>query len=221
MKLLFIAAATLALSLTSNAHATTVNIDLEAGSGGTAHVGADGPLSSAGGTFWNQVVSGTNTADLRDEFGATTGVNIRFSSSGGESFTDIGINDLQDSGAQGSFVLYGLDASSLYTLAVYVGENGGFNLEHASDTDSFFFADPGADGWSLPGSVSIPSGPRGDYYLIRDLAPANLGGGDFGFSFSTDGTVTGIQVVVPEPSTLLLMSLGLIGLAATRRGGRS
>ncbi len=205
-------------SLTSAAGAVTINIDLEAAAGGTTHVGDDGVLSSTGGTVWNGVISGTDTNDLLDEFGAASTVDIQFSGSDGETFTDSGINDLQDSGSLASITLGGLDPGVLYTLAVYVGFNGGFSFAHAAGTDFFFFGDPGADGWGLPGTESIPSGAGGDYFLLTDFAPADLGGGDYGFTLGPDGTVTGVQVLVPEPSSVLLVSLGIIGLAVKRRG---
>lgn len=221
MRLLQTIAAVLVVSLAGAASAvTTVNIDLEAAGGGTTHVGDDGAISSAGGTVWNGVVSGTDTNDLLDEFGVASTVDIRFSGSGGGTFTDAGINDLQDSGSSASIELFDLDPGMTYTLAIYVGLNGGFSFTHAGGTDFFFFGDPGADGWSLPGTESIPNGTSGDYYLLTGFVPANLGAGDFGFSIGPDGTVTAVQVLVPEPSSFLLVSLGIIGLTAKRRSGR-
>jgi hypothetical protein len=197
----------------------TVNVDLEDPAGAaTQHVGDDGILSNPGGTVWNSVLTGTDTSNLVDEFGGATGVNIRFEDSFAQTFTDTGINDLQDSGASTGIELHGLAQNQSYDLAVYVGENGGFNFEHAGGPTSYFFADPGADGWSLPGSESIPNGAGGDYYLITGVMPVDLGGGDFGFGFGLDGTVTAMQIVIPEPSTLLLFGLGIVGLTAV--GGR-
>jgi hypothetical protein len=207
----------LTLGLATAAPAAVINVDIEAGDpGDTNHVGADGPLSTPGGTVWNSVVAGTNTANLLDEFGNPSTVDITFSGASSQTFSDSGINNLQDSGGFDFIQLVDLDPSATYEIAVYVGSSGGFNLLDANGLQHLFFGDPGADGWSLPGTESIPDGLGGDYYRVSGLVPLVLDGWVFGIEIQPDGVITGIQIV-PEPGTSLLLASGIAVLAFARR----
>lgn len=195
-----------------------VNIDMEAGvAGDTNHSGDDGPLSHAGGMWWNSVETHVSTQNLPTEFGLPTPFGVVFLSDEpmGDVFTDSGINNLQDSGTFESFLITGLIPGESYDLAVYLGYNGFVAVEHLGGTTSAGFTDPGADGWGLPGT----EGSEGDYFYFPGLQPMQLDrNGVHGFSFSLDGVATGLQIrgEVPEPGALLLLALGVLPLARRR-----
>ena len=105
---------------------SVINVDFEGrDSDDDTHSGADGVLSTPGGTAWNSVYPNQDANDLADETGATTGVDIVFTS------TSVGVsgtvnnnyppytNVLQDSGIRGSFRVEGLIGAWLYDLAFY------------------------------------------------------------------------------------------------------
>ena len=180
----------IAVCVCGSANATVVNIDFEAGLAGDAtYAGDDAALSSAGGTTWNSVVY-PGATDLPDEFGAATTVAVELDSNSTWNNTAAG-NALQDSGAQSSIYVIGLDPGESYTIAVYIDDFSGFGVEDAIGFHGFFgFGDPGADGWSLPGT----EGNGGDYILVSGLQPFEVLPGESGFSLLPDGTITGIQI---------------------------
>ena len=182
-----------------SSRADVVNIDFDSSSAGNQnHVGDDGPLSTTGGTLWNQTTVGTDVLNLSTEFGLGTAVDLIYSGSEAQDFNDPGINDLQDSGAATIFRITGLVSGETYDIAVYMGLFGGFFV---SNGPGFIgFGDPGADGWSLPGT----EGNGGDYFLVTGLTPADFGNGEFGLEFLADGCITALQItgVSPEPSCI-------------------
>ncbi len=201
------------VALTGAAGAAVVNVDFNGNptGGDVTHFGDDGALSSPGGTLWNGVPTPSDAFDIPDEFGNPTDVDVIAGNvSGG---TDPIANDLQDSGASGEFLITGLDPAISYTLAVYTATGGGFIFTDASGDSFWFFADPGPDA-SLPGDEIV--GNVGDYFLISGAIPKDLGGGVFGFEFSTDGIVTGLQIV-PAPGAAALAALGGLAMARRRR----
>lgn len=168
MRCLRVAAAALVVSLAGAAEALTVPGDLEAPAATTRYVGNEGLLSGSGRTEWNDVSGRTGTGGLLGEFGNASGVNIRVASSRSDPFTDLGINMLQDSMATDSITLHGLDPFELYAIAVFVGFNGGFGVDHASgDIDFFSPGGPGGGNRSLPGTEASLDGSVKDYYLSR------------------------------------------------------
>ncbi len=197
--------------------ANVVNIDVEAGApGDMTHVGADGPLSTSG-VLWNAVIGGVGMNNLMDEFAGPSPFDIVYMSPGpGLTFSDPGINDLQDSGAFDAFEIQDLLPGQMYEIAAYVAHNGGFNFQDANGTRGFFFGNPAADGWSLPGT----EGNGGDFFLVGGAMPYDLGGGVYGVRFQLDGSITGLQISgpVPEPAGLLLLGVG--GIALLRRQQR-
>jgi hypothetical protein len=202
-----------AISLSAGlAGAATVNVDFNGNptGGDVNHVGDDGVFSTPGGTLWNGIAPPADAFDIPDEFGVPTTIDVIAGNAGGG--TDTVANDLQDSGTDGPFSITGLDPSVVYTMAVYTGTNGGFGFTDANGERFFFFADPDADGPSLPGSEVINN--TGDYFIVDNIIPRDLGNGDFGVDFGLDGIVTGLQIV-PSPGAVALLGLG--GLAATRR----
>ncbi|UCE60152.1 MAG: PEP-CTERM sorting domain-containing protein [Phycisphaerales bacterium] len=215
MRLSALLAGVLVVGIGSFAAADVINIDVEAGvPSDTNHSGADGPLSSPGGAFWNFVIGGLDASDLYTEFAGPTPFDIVYlTADGNASYSDPGINNLQDSGSYNAFQILDLLPGQTYTVAAYVGHNGGFLVQDANGSQAYFYGDPGADGWSLPGS----QGNGGDYFLVSGLMPYDTGNGEYGLWFSLDGTITGLQISgpIPEPSSLILLLLG--GLALLRR----
>src|SRR5690242_4988553 len=123
----------LVLGVSSRSHAIIVNADLDPVGAGTTHVGANGALSTAGGTTWNRVDIGVNKSNLVTEFGAASPVSIRFngsSSSGTDSNSTNDIQDLTYSG--GGFTISGLLPSQQYTFVAYIGVNTGFKITDAN-----------------------------------------------------------------------------------------
>jgi len=188
------------------AAAELVNVDIEGDPpNDTTHSGSDGVLSG-GGTFWNGVAAGVNTAGLLDELGSPTSMELVFVSGGG--ITDgSSTNDLQDSGAYGTIEVRGLSQSAQYDVAVYA-----FPFSFLGFTDSGGISGgpcTGSPTYLLPGTVNV------DYCLFEDRTPADLGGGEYGFSIGGDGAVMGIQVLGPGGSSgSPVPALGVGGFAA-------
>lgn len=191
-----------------------VNVDIEGGTADTTHTGADGIFSTTG-RFWNGVPTNVNASGLLDEFGSVTPFGVNFSRPA-DTFGQVdpaSSNDLQDSGVQTTgFQVTGLRSGARYDLAGYIGFNGGFTVVDATGDRGFVgFGDPT---YVLPGIETISGGQRGDYILFSGLIPADLGGGNFGITINTDGTLTGLQVrgAVPEPATVVLCAISIAAL---------
>jgi len=205
------------------ASAAVVNVDIEGGTADTTHAGADGIFSTTG-RVWNGVPTNVNTLGLLDEFGSATPFGANFSRPA-DTFGQVdpaSSNNLQDSGIQTTgFQITGLLPGASYDLAGYIGFNGGFTVVDA--TGDRGFVGFGSPTYALPGIETISGGQRGDYVLFSGLIPANLGGGNFGVTISTDGTLTGLQIrgAVPEPATLFLFASALLPLAWWRRRDRT
>lgn len=197
----------------AGAWADVVNVDIEAGAAGdTTHVGDDGPLSTPTGTLWNSVQAGAT--DLQTEFGNFSPFDIVYPGAPGPfAYNDPNINNLQDSGNFGAFMILDLVPGAVYQLAVYCGTNGGFIFGDKNGTRPFFFTHPEADGWSLPGT----QGDGGDYFLVDNVQPAEISPGVWGVGINPDGAITGLQIsgTVPEPAGLALLAVG--GLLLRRK----
>jgi len=108
------------------------------------------------------------------------------------------------------------EARSLYTLAMKVGLN--YNASQAQALWDVFTsgtsATVGGKEWAQASGLS---GNAGDVF--------DLGGGDFALVLDASGngvsTVAEPSTVIPEPSTFVIWSLGLIGLAAYARWRRT
>lgn len=209
---LALAAAVLVVSIAS---AEVVNVDIEGSIKSDAtHVGDNGPLSSAGGLLWKSVWGGTAVLNLPTEFGGATPFDMVYTGDAIPAIVkDRDASDLQDSGDFGAFEIRDLLPGETYTLAVYVGHNGGFVLTDDRGTDGYFFGLPEADGWGLPGT----EGNGGDYFLVPDVEPMELSAGVWGVRVLPDGPITALQISgpVPEPTTGVLLTLA--GLLALRR----
>lgn len=207
------------------ADGASVNLDFEGGTADTTHVGDDGIYSSPGGTLWTSVLPNVAQSNLKNEFGGVTPLGVAFSSSASGVVDGSATNNLQDSGFQvgglgTGLQIVGLDPDLTYDIAGYIGPNAGFNVTDATGSLGFIgFGDPT---YALPGIETIDGGQRGDYILFSDLEPADLGGGEFGITISTDGVLTGLQIIdiVPEPATAWLLVLGLVVVGGGRRRRR-
>lgn len=96
----------------------------------------------------------------------------------------------------------------------------GFWLADASDVSAdltLTFSDGSSSNWSL---ITYPQA-NGDLKYVTVTSSQNILGGTLTFSNTTDNDGWGIDNVtvgsLPEPGTLLLMGLGLLGLGAARR----
>jgi hypothetical protein len=204
---------TIAVATCGFAYGNVVNVDFEAGlAGDQTYMGDDAALSTPGGTLWNSLEF-PGGSDLPDEFGGSTPFGVEILDVLVDSNAAAG-NVLQDSGASSPMYVIGLLPGEMYSIAGYVDTNGGFGVTDATGYLGFFgFADPGADGWTLPGT----EGDGGDYFLIDDLQPFEIEPGKWGVEINPDGNITGLQIsgMVPEPSSLAL--LAAVSLLATRR----
>lgn len=203
------------------ASAELINVDFEGDPpNDTTHSGADGVLSG-GGAVWNGIETGVDASALLDESGATTVVDILFSSSGGGVTDASATNDLQDSGTLRMFNVEGLDSGTLYDVAVYAHP---FSL--ISFTDS-----TGVSGGLCTASPTylLPGTLAADYCLYEDRTPADLGGGEYGFTVAgIDGVVMAMQILgqAGEPAAVpalsahgiagLLLGLLAVGAGSTR-----
>jgi len=205
VRILLAVIATAALAV--GAAAEVVNVDIEAGEpNDTTHVGDDGGISTPGGMLWTSVTSATSGLDLLTEFGLPSPFDIIYvASPSPATYTDAGINNLQDSGDFGVFAIRDLVPGHVYELAVYCGYNGGFILHDDSGARPFFFTHPEADGWSLPGT----EGNGGDYFHVTNVVPTELSAGVWGVAISPDGAITGVQIsgYIPEPAAVALLAL--------------
>jgi len=178
-----------ALVLSASASAEVINVDIEGDQpNDTTHVGADGVLSG-GGSVWNGVDAGVDAMGLLDETGASTAVDLVFTSANG--IVDVSAtNDLQDTGSSGSFDIQGLSDGTEYDVAIY-----GFPFSFVGFTDS-----TGVSGGlcSASPTYALPGTQGSDYCSYENVMPADLGGGVFGFTIAgLDGAVTGVQLSGP------------------------
>jgi hypothetical protein len=210
-----VTALVLVFGLCSVSRGVIVNADFDPVGAGTTHVGANGALSSAGGTTWNRVDIGANKSNLVTEFNTASPVSIRFNGGSSSSHDTNSTNDIQDfTYSGGGFDIYGLLAGQQYTFVAYIGINTGFKITDANGDHLTPFSNTPT--YALPGTQNS------DYRRLDGLAPMNLSGGGVGFTLSTlDGTIGGWELsgVVPEPATTLGGCFVVVGVmtAARRR----
>jgi hypothetical protein len=215
-------ATALLLLVATPAAGGVVNVDIEGDPGNdTTHSGNDGVLSGAG-TLWNGIEVGVDAADLPDEGGTPSGVDLVWGGASGTTDPSA-TNDLQDSGAIGSFTLKGLVQGTPYEVAIY-GAPFAF-LAITDSTGLFPLACTGSATYALPGTEDL------DYCRLSDVMPADLGGGEFGITIDgIDGVVVGVQLLGPgggsppqvpalPPGAVAVLGVALLGsgLAASRR----
>jgi hypothetical protein len=202
-------------ALSYPAVAAVVNLDLEADLVVDAtHVGSDGVLSLVG-TVWNSVEAGTNEPVLLSEVGATTGVSAVWPSGGAGGFDGAATNDLQDSGAFSSLEIQGLMPGVAYDIAVYGAPGMVFQFLDSTGNTFEFCTN------SAPISYILPGTEGGDYCLLSDRIPADLGAGGNGFRLTpVDGLITGVQVanLDTDPPAVPTLAAGLLPALASCLG---
>jgi len=213
---LVVPAVVAALFCVTAAHAAVVNFDFNIDSNDPTHVGDDGTLSSAGGTYWNGLDSTASGifSPIYTEFGQLTSVSVNQTGIGG--YSEGAGGDLLNGGFDGpQIIMSGFDPNTTYTLAFYMGYNSGMY--------GGFLSDAGLETVVLYSTVThtLPGTQNVDFVLL-DRKPADLGGGEYGFGFSNfDGQILALQIdgvaAVPEPSSLCLLTLGGLALLARRR----
>lgn len=169
----------------------------------TVYVGDDGIYSTTGGSSWNGSIENHQTADLLDEFGVATAVDMHNDVNGG-TFIGRAANELQDNGiASGGIPEHGfewrdLEADSIYDLAFYIYAEAvlnivtSFDVTHAGGTTTL---GPNEEPtWALPGEEGK------DYLLLTGVKPVELEPGVWGFrieNISEDGVMMGLQLRGP------------------------
>src|SRR4051812_30020197 len=115
------------------AQAVVVNSDFDKVGTGTTHVGADGALSTTGGTVWNRVDIGINAANLLDQFGGASPVDVTFVGGSSTNTNASSTNNIQDVLYSGNgFIIGDLVPGGSYSFVAYVGGNTGFAVVDAS-----------------------------------------------------------------------------------------
>jgi len=197
--------------------AAVVNVDIDGRP--EAHVGDDGVLSSAGGTFWNRLgidfLNDVNLFDVDDEFGGATAIDLTFDADGSADFNARAI-ELYDGGGTGLLEIKSLAAGGAYDLAVY------------AHNPSFSVTVTGAAGSSTQStgatfSVELPGDEGEEYLIFSGIQPFDLGGGVIGLTIQTNGAtrMAGIQIeqvaAIPEPTTAALALFAAVCLLPLRR----
>jgi hypothetical protein len=201
-----VTALVLVFGLCSVSRAIIVNADFDPVGAGVTHVGANGALSSAGGTVWNRVDIGFNKSNLVTEFGGASPVSIRFNGSSSSTQDANSTNDIQDfTYSGGGFDIYGLLPGQQYTFVAYIGVNTGFKI---TDVNGDHFTP-----FSNTPTYNLPGTQNSDYRRLDGLVPMNLSGGGVGFTLATlDGTIGGWELsgIVPEPTTCGWVGVGIV-----------
>jgi len=164
---------------------------------------------------------GTMTTDLR-----ALGAELRWVQDNFRSFNDrFLIGDLDDVGYWGGELTDG-EVNAIYNLALTLGQDGSafdFNYDLGQVQQMLLVHDAlsgqttiGYDVWAFADGLNALAGGAAEGDLF-------VSGGDTFLLLSSSGTGTGLQrvAVIPEPSTLAIWGLGLIGLIGWRRRRRT
>ncbi len=203
-----------------------VNLDLGTGAGAFS---GQGVLSDPGNDYWNATNSTNSLLGPLVASDGSTQTSITFSTSGvsGSGTTaNLPDNDLiQDyfytNNTTAGFTLSGLDPAALYDLVLYgtgdvPGQGSVFQITDATGTQQVStLGRPLADAYEEGNSYLILSG------LVPDAL--NQITGTWTTSGPQYGGLNGLQLVqtaIPEPSSLLLLLLAVVGLGLSRGNRR-
>jgi hypothetical protein len=223
MKFKFLKASVAGLIFSASclANAGLINVDFQ---GGNNTYGGQGVLGSASDTVWNPVANSGTSLLFSDGSGASS-ISVSVSGfianhSNGAQTNPI-LNDwLYGNGSNPMTIsIEGLAANSIFDLAFY----NGFYWQ-----DFTIQGQPGLIASTRPnGSSSSISGPfSSDKYAILQSVMSDASGTITildtplsGVPYGRNSSIAGLQiqsVSVPEPSTLAIFALGMIGLASRR-----
>jgi len=187
---------------------TTQTTDFESVAAGTSFATGTGP---AGSGFTLSAVTGAGTPTVADLFWTTSGTHyLGLDNSDTQFFSgdEVTFSFAQPVRAFGLYVIGGSDLQA-GDIQLSAGGTDVLSSGSAEQTDGF-----GSYAYFL-GLATDGASPSFASATLKGLAP---GGTDF-FLFAVDDVT--LANPVPEPSTVALLSLGLLGLAASsRRRGR-
>lgn len=218
--------------------AKTINVNIVSGNGGNQNQALDG-TSAEGvvaytGTTWNDLSGTITSANLNDSDGNPSGIGVSRTADGGNAQAGFTFSQTD-----------GLVANEADILDNYLAATNGFGpplagpvvfqftgLDPAATYDFHFVAvgdTPGQgasltlDGTTLTTSGTSPDGPlaAGDNFVSfigltgNSALDLTLEAGPGNAAFAA---ISGFQIVqIPEPASLALLSLGMIGVVSVRR----
>ena len=228
------------LGIAGNANATTVNADFSRDVTGGNNPGNNsapvlyvgtGPAADLG-TAWNDlqidmtgagdtVAAGTLFENLTASDGTTaTTIDIEFTSGFYRAFNSSGAHAVQDdrvfarNGDLATLTIKGLNSGEAYDL--FLINSGDFLTTYSVGAGSQSASGNAYDGsWTAGGEYASFAGLLAD--INGEIAVGIQDGNDPVGGF---GVISGIQIVssvVPEPSSVLLLISGMLGLLLTRR----
>jgi hypothetical protein len=189
-----------------DANVTSVSFGVPPSGAGASNV-ADSRLNGPG----TGAANGTNSIATNVTLTGSTSLNFSFVA---DPFMQVAVGQAGDSatavlGAQITLVAGGGTTIFLWTPGVSIGEIG-----VASESDPFSLNQSLAAHMPADNATFSPVVNPTDVFRASSVV---LPAGDYTLTLQMTEGVSAAEIAVPEPSTLLLVSAGLLGLAAWRR----